>query len=160
LDSAAEIIQALNAIAVARKKLQDLGVIRSQKFQSDYGEWLASQVLELPLATSRVQPHWDLAKGARRVQVRTHSRAETNRAKRTVLKADRMDFSELAILVLDSDYRLVDFFLIARPTIESRFSLSLAKRVVYWRQLADCSIRRVPRKLGAFLSVDSQLVVG
>ena len=92
METAARVIKAFDAVTAAQKTLHNLGVVRSQRTVSDYGEWIAAKVLGLELTASPVQRGWDLEGPGRRVQVKAHAKAATNNAKRTTLKGPALDF--------------------------------------------------------------------
>lgn len=152
-------MRAFEQIAAAEQSLRDLGVVRSQRTESDYGEWIASQVLKLPMATNRVNKGWDIGDGSRRVQVKTHAKAANTSARRTTLRSTALDFDELAVVLLTPTYRLRSFYLVPRESVEQLFPFVSGKRTIAWRKLADFSVRAIPSTLRPLLSSDSTLSV-
>jgi len=66
-----EVIEALDNMHEAIEKLRSLGVIRSQKWTADYGEWLVAKLFASDLAESRTQSGWDIEIDGKKVQIRT-----------------------------------------------------------------------------------------
>lgn len=66
-----EVIKAIKKLHDSVEKLKNLGVIRSEKWVSDYGEWLVTKLFGGELASSRTQEGWDVKIADRKVQVRT-----------------------------------------------------------------------------------------
>jgi hypothetical protein len=101
----------LNQLTDLAKELQALGVIRSQKIVSDYGEWIACRLLKGTPSDSRTQKGWDIKVGDKHIQVKTHAKAQTNRTRWTPIPKTP-DFHELLIIVLSPKYLVSDIFLV------------------------------------------------
>ena len=145
---------ALDAIVRARRTLAELGVVRSQRLIADFGEWFGCQLLGVELASSRTQAGWDIGTSNRRIQVKTHAKAATNRARRTTLNKDELDFDELLIIVLNEDYRIRSIYLIPHADVLRLAPLSRGKRLLEWRRLESYSVRAVKEVLVPLLHED------
>jgi len=66
-----EVIKAIKMWHNSIEKLKSLGVIRSEKWVADYGEWLVTKLFGGELANSRTQEGWDVKISDRKVQVST-----------------------------------------------------------------------------------------
>lgn len=151
-DVPSQIARSLSDLCSAQETLQRLGIIRSQRLVADFGEWFAAQLLSMSLCTSRTQHGWDLEAPGKRVQVKTHAKAETNRARRTTLRKDVLEFDDLAVIVLTSTYRVRAVYLVPREAVESLAPYKDGKRVLVWSALKAFELRTVPVELMPLLS--------
>ena len=87
-----DIVAALDSIAEGIHSLQELGVIRSRKFVSDYGEWIVCQLFGGRVAKSKTQRGWDVLANDERIQVKTHSKAFDNPNRWSSIKGGPDDF--------------------------------------------------------------------
>jgi len=55
-----EVRAILNTIVNAHDQLRQLGVIRSQRFVADYGEWLVETIFRGVRSTNKIEKHWDV----------------------------------------------------------------------------------------------------
>jgi hypothetical protein len=160
LDRPTQVARAIDDYRLAHEALESLGVVRSQRTVADYGEWLAAEILSLPICTSRTQKDWDLELTGRRVQVKTHAKASTNRARRTPISKTPLAYDELAIVVLTPTLRLREFYLLPRVAVEQLAKPMGDKRTLHWSVLAEFALREVPARLAPLLSADTHLDSG
>jgi hypothetical protein len=66
-----EVIEALVNLHASIEKLRSLGIIRSQKWTADYGEWLVAKLFKGDLAESLTQSGWDIEIDGKKVQIKT-----------------------------------------------------------------------------------------
>jgi hypothetical protein len=157
IDIPSQIARSLSDLCSAQATLQRLGIIRSQRMVADFGEWFASQLLSMSLCSNRTQQGWDLESSGKRIQVKTHAKALTNRARRTTLRKDALEFDELAVVVLTETYRVRAFYLVPREAVETLAPYKDGKRVLSWNALKSFELRTVPVKLRPLLSDDSHM---
>lgn len=157
IDIPSQIASSLRDLCAAQETLQRLGIIRSQRVVSDFGEWFASKLLSMQLCSSRTQRGWDLEIPGKRVQVKTHAKAEGNRARRTTLRKNALDFDELAVVILSNTYRVRTVYLVPRGAVETLAPYNDGKRILFWSALKPFELRTVPVELTPLLSDDSRL---
>ena len=140
----------------AQRSLERQDVLRSKRVTGDLGEWLASEILGVPRCENRVMKGWDLETDGRRIQVKAHSKAATNTARRSAL-GDELLFDELAVVVLDEDYLLREFYLAPVAEVERLTMVDGIRKDIGWNALAPFDIRSVPSRFGPLLAPNSHL---
>lgn len=101
----ARISECLQCIAEGIRDLKAMGVIRSRKFLSDFGEWFVAAVYNGCLAEGTTQEGWDVMVAEQKVEVKTHSKAPDNPNLWSAVK-DPDKFDVLVVLVLDEQYKI------------------------------------------------------
>ena len=96
----------------------NLGVIRSRKFISDFAEWLVAKIYGGSIAGSKTEKYWDVKVGMERIQVKAHSKAIDNPNRWSIVKSpDR--FNTLVIMVLTKDFKVREFYRIPSRELKS-----------------------------------------
>jgi hypothetical protein len=92
--------------------LQEIGITTNKKdFTSQIGEWLAEKVFNGKRAESGIQKYWDIDSEIGKIQVKTHSKSKTTKARWSAIKYDvdaEVDF--VVIVVFSEDYQLTEFY--------------------------------------------------
>lgn len=103
---------ALSNFFNALKELREKGILINQKdFTCQIGEWFLEMIYEGKRATSGIQKGWDVDVIGKYIQVKTHAKAETNKAKFSAVNKDSTEpIDELIIVVFTSDYKLKAFY--------------------------------------------------
>jgi hypothetical protein len=143
MTEAREVAHVVHSLAVLQRGLAALrrkGVIRSQRYLADYGEWLACQLLGGKRALSKTQPAWDIKVGKKRIQVRTHAKADTTPARRTPIPKSALGYDSLLILVLSEKWKLKKAYEVPRRAV-SRLARRDGKRLtLHWNHLTEFSL--------------------
>lgn len=96
----------------ALNELKALGVTQNKKdFTSQLGEWLVETLYDGKRAENGIQKYWDIASALGKIQVKTHAKASSNKARWSAIKYDvdsNVDY--VVILVFTEDYKLREFY--------------------------------------------------
>jgi hypothetical protein len=111
-----EVIEAIDSMHASVRKLKSLGVIRSQKWTADYGEWLVAKLLDCDLAQSRVQEGWDVEIKGRKVQVRTSFIPQKGSRYTRCKTSD--EFDELIVVGLTDNMRIGKMYRIDKEQLK------------------------------------------
>ncbi len=131
------ILTALDGIASGMRTLNTLGVIRSRRFVSDYGEWLVTQIFGGTRADSKTQKGWDIELNGERIQVKTHSKAADNPNRWSSVSGAPEDFDSLAVVVLDESFWVKDVYKIPSDRLQEVMDRTTNK--VMWSDLGPSS---------------------
>ena len=134
---------ALKVFLEAMKTLRDEGILINKKdFTGQIGEWLVEMIYIGKRATSGIQKGWDVNVKGKYIQVKAHSKAETE-------STERID--ELIIVVFTFDYKLKAFYKvpweIAYPKIKLR-GKKTPRNEIAWSSIKDYKIelKQLPRQ--------------
>ncbi|GEM_PF-1172999 len=99
-------------------------LINKHSFTNQIGEWLVETIFGGKRAANG-QKGWDVNVNGKHIQVKTHSKAETNKSRfSAVNKCDSEQIDELIIIVFSAEYKIKNFFIIpweiACPLIRER----------------------------------------
>lgn len=96
----------------AMKILREEQILLNKKdFTGQIGEWLVEQIYEGKRSNNGIQKGWDILIGNLKIQVKTHSKAISNKAKFTQLNLDTCtEADEIIIIVFTEDYKLRAFY--------------------------------------------------
>lgn len=137
-----DINSALVEYLTAFDKLQKLGVTPNKKdFTSQIGEWFVNELYGGQRAVSSTQKHWDIQVENRNVQIKTHSKAPTNKNRWTPINysADAK-IDELIIVVFTSDYKLREFYRIPWTIAQQVKRQNKNRIVIRWDHIKDYEI--------------------
>lgn len=111
--------KALKRYFDALKSLYDEKIlVNKQSFTNQIGEWLVESIFDGKRAENAIQKGWDVKVGDKTIQVKTHSKAETNGARHTAIKKSTLEnVDELIIIEFSSAYKIDAIFII--PTEEA-----------------------------------------
>jgi hypothetical protein len=103
-------------------KLKEIGVIRTGKVVSDYGEYVASKKLRLKLANSSVNKGYDaIDKNNKKYEIKTRKATAWNRPKIFPIKQEQLESADYLVYVeFDDDWELVKLLKI--PTNEITYN--------------------------------------
>lgn len=116
----------LKSFLKSMKSLRDEGILINKKdFTSQIGEWLVESIYDGKRAKSAVQKGWDVDVNGKHIQVKTHSKAEHNNNRWSVVENESPEIiDELIIIVFTHDYKLKEFYCVpwceAKPLIKLR----------------------------------------
>jgi hypothetical protein len=156
-ESALSIAGSLGDLRRVNRELRSHGAISSQRIVGDLGEWVASQTLQLPLCSNRNQKGWDLEGDGLHVQVKAHAKGAENKAKRTSLALDALNYDGLVIVVFSSDYFLEAIYLLDRRVVESCGTCTGNRRIIRWAGIREFAISAVPSAFAPLLSSKSAI---
>jgi hypothetical protein len=126
----------------ALNELKALGVTKNKKeFTSQLGEWFVETLFDGKRSENGIQKYWDLDCVLGKIQVKTHAKATSTKARWSAIKYDvdsNVDY--VAILVFTEDYKLREFYKV--PWINC---LNLIRRnkdsdVLMWDHLKEYKI--------------------
>ena len=84
MENLTEIKNAILDYLSALRKMRQLNITPNSKdFTSQLGEWLVEQIYEGKRAESGIQKCWDVIVGNKKIQVKTHAKANINNEDRT-----------------------------------------------------------------------------
>jgi hypothetical protein len=88
-------------------------LVNKQSFTNQIGEWLVETIFSGTRAKNAIQKGWDVKVGEKKIQIKTHSKASTNKAKHTTItKSSLENVDELIIIVFSSNYKIDAFYII------------------------------------------------
>lgn len=139
--------KALDSFFKAMKTLRDEEILINKKdFTCQIGEWLVEMLYNGKRATSGIQKGWDVDVKGKHIQVKAHSKAETNPAKFSAVdknSTERID--ELIIVVFTFDYKLKAFYKvpweIAYPRIKLRGKKN-PRNEITWSSIKEYKIEK------------------
>lgn len=144
---------ALKVFLEAMKTLRDEGILINKKdFTGQIGEWLVEMIYIGKRATSGIQKGWDVNVKGKYIQVKAHSKAETNKASFSAVEKESTErIDELIIVVFTFDYKLKAFYKvpweIAYPKIKLR-GKKTPRNEIAWSSIKDYKIelKQLPRQ--------------
>ena len=118
-NNTAEVAAVLGRLAGAIAELKSLGVVRSRKVASDYGEWIAGMVYEGTMAESKTQQGWDIQLGNENVQVKVASVPESTPNRWSYVN-DPASYDSLILLVLSDKFRVKKFYKVPSSDVKGK----------------------------------------
>lgn len=136
-----EIEKVIKEYINAIQNLNRLGVLKNKKdFTGQIGEWLVESLYDGKRSDNSIQKGWDVKVNGKRIQVKTHSKAESNDARFTRISYyEKETIDELIIIVFTFDYKIKNFFIVpwekAYPLIKRRTKKEIPE--LKWSLLKD-----------------------
>lgn len=133
---------ALTDYLAAMDKLQKLGVTPNKKdFTSQIGEWFVNELYGGQRATSSTQKHWDIQVDGKNIQIKTHSKASSNKNRWTPVNytADAK-IDELIIVVFTPDYKLKEFYKLPWKSAQKVTRQNKNRIVIRWDHIKNFEI--------------------
>lgn len=130
----------LDTIAQAKMALQSMGVIRSERFTGELGEWMAEVAYNAQRAEGTSNPDWDLSVPSTNeyLQVKTHAKGSENNAKWTALKTQSVkSFNRLIIIVLTPDYYIKKWYDVPSVVVREKIIKCGSLHIIKWNDVAD-----------------------
>lgn len=113
----------LDKICAAKKALEHLGVVRSERFTAEVGEYIASQLFSHERARTTSNKGWDLqSRCGEKIQVKAHAKGPANRCSTTYIQ-DFDLFDTLIIVVMTWDYRIKAVYRMPKAEAEKRSTM-------------------------------------
>jgi hypothetical protein len=127
----------LNTLYQTKVALREKGVMRSERFTGELGEWLVEVAYQAKRALATSQRGWDVQAEvdgkASLLQVKTHAKGKRNGARWTEVRPDCIgQFDRLVIVVLSDDYFIKQWFDIPRNAVQSMLTQSGKSWIVKW----------------------------
>src|SRR5882724_2134124 len=127
----------LDTLFETKAALREHGVVRSERFTGELGEWLAETAYKGKRAKSVTQKGWDveITENASKLllQVKAHAKGKGNNAKWTEIDQDSVKlFDRLIIIVLSDDYYIKNWFDIPKDALLKILIPSGKSYVVRW----------------------------
>ena len=123
-------------------RLKEIGVVTNKKdFTSQIGEWLVQEVYGGKRAKSGIQKYWDIDTNIGKIQVKTHSKAETTKARWSAIKYDvdaEVDF--VVIVVFSQDYQLKEFYQVPWKICLDLIRRNKARDVLMWDHVKNFEV--------------------
>lgn len=127
--------------------MRDKGIrINKKDFTCQIGEWLVEMLYEGKRATSGNQKGWDVDVKGKRIQVKAHAKAESNKASFTAVHKDSSErIDEFIIVVFTFDYKLKAFYKVpwkdALPNIKLRGKKN-PRNEITWRSIRNFKVEK------------------
>jgi hypothetical protein len=126
----------------AYERLKKLGVILNQKdFTSQIGEWLVEVLYEGKRAKSGIQRDFDVETENDFIQVKTHAKASTTKARYSRLK---MDIDSLAtrvvIVVFTQEYKIMEIYDVPKKDCLCLLRNEKDGSILYWNDLKEYEV--------------------
>lgn len=120
-----------------KEALRQKGVIRSERFTGELGEWLVEVAYEAERAAATSQRGWDVkersAGKSSLLQVKTHAKGKKNGARWTEVRPECLElFDRLIIVVLSDDYFIREWFDIPKEALRAMLTQSGKSWIVKW----------------------------
>ena len=151
----ARISECLQRIADGIRDLKAMGVIRSRKFLSDFGEWFVATVYNGCLAEGTTQEGWDVMVAEQKVQVKTHSKGPDNPNHWSAVK-DPDKFDVLVVLVLDEQYKIRAMYRATKEDLQGVLKRCSDGPRIYWGDMEPWRITKEtvpqPDRFSAFFA--------
>ncbi len=137
-----DISDALKNYFSALNRLRELKITSNSKdFTSQIGEWLVSQIFDGQKARSGVQKYWDLIVNDKKIQVKTHAKAPTTKARWSAIKYDESaEIDELIIIVFTQNYKLLEFYKVPWNVALHKIKRNKDRDVISWDDLYQFKI--------------------
>ena len=138
--------QLLGTLYETKTVLRQLGVLRSERFTGELGEWLVEVAYQGKRAEGTTQKGWDVevsADGTRSlIQVKTHAKGKKNNAEWTEVRPDCLElFDRLVIVVMSDDYYVKRWFDVPKLVLRKALVQSGKSWVVYWDDVAEYAVK-------------------
>ena len=133
----------LDSIILAKQRLRELDVIRSERFVGEIGEWLAETIFGGKRVKSTSQKGYDIIRGELRVQVKTHAKGDENNARWTEFKYEMGQFDEFLIIVMSKELKLKEVYKIPEKIVFTKIDETKKQRVVNWDDHSAYSIKLI-----------------
>jgi hypothetical protein len=133
-----EVRDLINTIVGAHTRLRELGVMRTQRFHADLGEWLAEIIFNGSRSSNPIEKHWDVLIDKRKVQVKTHAKSSSNSNARTLIKCDdQRQFDELILIILSQAFYIKAIYRISKAKLKTLLD---ADSKISWKKLSKFQI--------------------
>lgn len=152
MDNLNEIRKELDNYVKAKRKLTQLGVLRSERTIGEYGEWFAEKLTGGVRNIKTSSKGYDLTKGTLRIQVKSHAKGDTNNARWTDWTYENKDFDELILLIFNKELVLKEAYSMTYEQACERINQNLKNKVLKWDDYQDYQISKFPSKLNSFIS--------
>ena len=123
----------------AFRRLKELGVVINKKdFTSQIGEWFVQEVYGGKRAEKGNQKYWDIETNIGKIQVKTHSKAKTTKARWSAIKYDldaEVDF--VVIVVFSEDYQLKEFYMVPWQNCLTLIRRNKDRDVLMWDHVQE-----------------------
>ncbi len=146
--------QALNIFFGALKSLHDEKILINKKdFTCQIGEWLVETIYDGKRSKNGIQKGWDVEVCGKYIQVKAHSKAETNKKNRfsALKKYSDVQIDELIIIEFTFDYKLNEFYIVPWSEATKHIVVRGKKNPrseINWSSLQDykVDIKTLPRQ--------------
>ncbi|OYU82544.1 MAG: hypothetical protein CFE24_15065 [Flavobacterium sp. BFFFF2] len=118
-------------------ELKNHKVIQNKKdFTSQIGEWFVSELYGGTRAQSGIQKDWDIIVSESYIQVKTHSKAITTKARWSVIKKNYdAKINVLIIVVFTENYKLREFYKLPWEDAYRLITSQKSRDVIHWDHL-------------------------
>lgn len=123
----------------ALKALREGGVTSNKTdLTCQISEWLVKEIFNGTLASTSINKDWDLMVGEKRVQVKAHAKAATNKNRKTYISYNEAALiDELIIVVFTQDYALREFYCIPWSKALQLISHNKGGSILSWSRLNE-----------------------
>ncbi len=132
----------LNQFCDAKKALRERGVIRSERFTGELGEWLVETAHRGQRAEGTTQKGWDIKLMCDgeplKLQVKAHAKGDNNPAAWTNISRDSLEhFDRLVIVVMTNDYFIKQWLEIPVEDVGRLIVQSGKSTIIKWDDATD-----------------------
>jgi hypothetical protein len=119
--------------------LKELEVVKNQRdFTSNIGEWLVETLYDGKRSKIGNQKYWDVDTSIGKVQVKTHAKSSSTKARWSKIKNDQIaDIDYVIIIVFNEHYELKEFYKIPWSECLNRFDLNKGTDTIYWNKIKE-----------------------
>jgi len=123
----------------AFNELKALGVTQNKKdFTSQLGEWFVENLYDGKRAENGIQKYWDIESDLGKIQVKTHAKASSTKARWSAIKYDvdsNVDY--VVIVVFTEDFKLREFYKVPWKECLDLIKRNKDRDVLMWDHLKD-----------------------
>jgi hypothetical protein len=136
-------------------RLKELGIVTNKKdFTSQVGEWLVREVYGGKRADSGIQKYWDIESNIGKIQVKTHSKSKTTKARWSAIKYDvDAEVNYVVIVVFSEDYLLNEFYQVPWKDCLNLIRRNKDRDVLMWDHLKDFKLEISQLKSQEIISI-------
>jgi len=133
-----------------KREFAELNIATTERsLISEVGEWFVEAIFDGKRADNKVQADWDVMVDNKKIQVKTHAKALSNKAARTTIKyAKDAQIDEVIIIVFSPSLKLRHFYIIPWELLYKKIKQVGGKSQVYWKDLSgfERPIKDLPKQ--------------
>lgn len=133
---------ALKNYSKALNELNTLGVTKNKKdFTSQLGEWFVETLFDGKRSENGIEKYWDLECELGKIQVKTHAKASSTKARWSAIKYDvdsNVDYA--VIVVFTEDFKLREFYKVPWINCLNLIRRNKDRDVLMWDNLKEYKI--------------------
>lgn len=132
----------LDQICSAKHTLKQMGVLRTEKFITDLGEWLVAELFCGTRANNPNQEDWDVIAPCGKIQVKTHAKSKDNNNRWSSVRTPLGGFDYLVIIVFSECYCIKEFYKVPIKEAQNVVKTSGPDSRIHWDVLSNWKLSR------------------